>query len=395
MKNNKDNKNTGDLVNPFSPKYPVDPRYFANRDVILTDFVRFLKISASRSPPRPENIAILGNWGIGKTSILRKFQELCNVEEELRVLTGFIPLNNRIGKDWNLFSRGIHKEFRRNYVPSTSMLKLKSVLRELKEELKSWELKYADIPHGAQIGKKTSKQGVELTETLIDLWNRVADSVDICVLMLDDIHLLDPSFFPDLRNMFQDLVFHNTNIMLLITGPEFVFEQKDIAEPFRRFFDIYTLYPFDYKSAKLAIEKPIKMENLSIEVDEKVIKRIYEITLGHPYFIAFMMRELVDFRRKGRIDIKFLESVYKRILDRVENVKFKADINELTEQQKDALLKIAMSKSDVVSPSEINVEPVYLQRLHRDKNLLIKEGRGKYRIYHPLFREYLRKNGEE
>ncbi|MBU1868715.1 ATP-binding protein, partial [Patescibacteria group bacterium] len=63
-------------MNPFSPRHPASPQYFVNRKVILQRFESQLLTSAKTRPPKPDNVAILGEWGIGKTSVLQKLEEL-------------------------------------------------------------------------------------------------------------------------------------------------------------------------------------------------------------------------------------------------------------------------------------------------------------------------------
>jgi len=58
------------MINPFSPKHPADPKYFVDRVEIIDAFERSLKRSAGTRPPKPDNIAVLGNWGSGKRQFL-------------------------------------------------------------------------------------------------------------------------------------------------------------------------------------------------------------------------------------------------------------------------------------------------------------------------------------
>ena len=64
------------IINPYDPKQPIDPTYFVNREEILESFNRSIKRSAKSVPKKPDNIAVLGGWGIGKTSVLKKFESL-------------------------------------------------------------------------------------------------------------------------------------------------------------------------------------------------------------------------------------------------------------------------------------------------------------------------------
>jgi Cdc6-like AAA superfamily ATPase len=76
VKNNNHNKNNKILPNPFSPQYPADPKYFADRNEHLDYFTKAIANSAKIRPPAPSNFMILGDWGMGKTSLLYKMKEV-------------------------------------------------------------------------------------------------------------------------------------------------------------------------------------------------------------------------------------------------------------------------------------------------------------------------------
>ena len=63
--------------NPFKPGKPVDPEYFGGREKELETFRQYLRYSIEGNP---HNLAILGERGIGKSSLLRKFQQIASDE---------------------------------------------------------------------------------------------------------------------------------------------------------------------------------------------------------------------------------------------------------------------------------------------------------------------------
>ena len=62
-----------------------------------------------------------------------------------------------------------------------------------------------------------------------------------------------------------------------------------------------------------------------------------------------------------------------------------------SEKEREILLKIAKTTQQSFTPSNIKIQNVrkYLKIL-TEKELLLQLDRGKYSLYHPLFREYLK-----
>ena len=57
------------MLNPYITEYPTTPEIFAGRKREINIFHNSLKYTIKSQPPSPKNIAIVGDWGVGKTSI--------------------------------------------------------------------------------------------------------------------------------------------------------------------------------------------------------------------------------------------------------------------------------------------------------------------------------------
>ena len=61
------------IKNPYNPGIPVNPRYYANQNVLLSTFrVNVNAVTKSEGITQPINLAIIGPWGMGKSSTLGK-----------------------------------------------------------------------------------------------------------------------------------------------------------------------------------------------------------------------------------------------------------------------------------------------------------------------------------
>ena len=80
------------MDNPFSPSFPVNPAYFVNRKEAMESFETAIARSHKGGIPTPDNIAILGKWGVGKSSLLRKFEAAAMAKTDKRYFSTIVEL---------------------------------------------------------------------------------------------------------------------------------------------------------------------------------------------------------------------------------------------------------------------------------------------------------------
>lgn len=377
-------------TNPFSSKHPASPKHFADREDLLGHFRRSIIKGAKARPPKPNNIAILGDWGTGKTSALLKLKDMVlrEFKEKVKVLLVPIMLKPASCASIDDFSETIVYKTKSSYEINDS-----SIVGKIRGIMGEWEVSTIQIPL-IKIEKR-KKAKIDLTKSLRDLWNSLENRVDMAILMLDDLHYLlwgYPDGLFDLRNTFQELAAGGCNYMIIVTSPKILYKEVgDVAEPLTRFFDPFYLDYFTIEGTREAILKPIEVEGIPIKVKNEVIEKIHSITLGHPYFITFMMEVLLDEVEKKTIDARVFDELYPKIIGRVSEAKFRADFEKASDKEKEVLFKVSESKKELVRPSEIDKKYHPAGTFSRlvNKGLLIKEGRGQYKLYHPLFREFL------
>jgi hypothetical protein len=76
---------------------------------------------------------------------------------------------------------------------------------------------------------------------------------------------------------------------------------------------------------------------------------------------------------------------------RLEREKFQADLAQLSEKDIALLRALAAAGEHELTPAPFarNFQYEFFRRL-TERGLLIREGRGRYKLYHPLFRAFLR-----
>lgn len=397
-KNNNHNENNRNPVNPFSPQYPASPEYFADRKEAIAYFTKTITSSAKLRPPAPSNFIILGEWGVGKTSLLYKFKEI--VLSELPRVKSFcfhFALDPTCCRNWDVFSSTLLNRLKQNYEASAGLKE------KLRSELSKWKIAFSIPPVSIQREKK--EEIPFLTDSLESLWKKHLEpsGVDICLLFLDDAHYFlvadQPDAYFTLRNNFQELARRGCNFALILTGPKLLFEEiVDLAEPFTRFFHPFYLESFELEGTREAILKRIKATKLKLRVSDDVISSIHEKTDGHPYFVMFTMYELVNVARaKERIMREDFVRYWPSIVATLENSVFRGRLAKVSEKEREVLIRISMRDELSVSPSMIKSvkgAPEFLSRLEQ-KGLLLRKERGQYQIFHPLFKDYLKKTGRK
>ena len=140
-----------------------------------------------------------------------------------------------------------------------------------------------------------------------------------------------------------------------MTGPKLLFKEvTDIAEPFTRFFHQFALEPFALEGTQEAINKRILAGKLNLELSKEVTSIIYEKSNGHPYFVMFIMYELLNrVGNKKHISLKEFDDSWPCIVTLLERNVFVNRLGEVSDKEKEVLLQIAQLNNDQFSPSDI------------------------------------------
>jgi len=275
-----------------------------------------------------------------------------------------------------------------------------SISAKTREEIFSWKVKQLQF---LGIKLEREKKGYYTTPTsllrksLIDLWNDYMkkEDIKIVLLMFDDLHYLVNAVkgaVYDLRAVFQYIPKYDCNYQLIITGYKTLFSDiRGLAEPLTRFFESIYLEPFELEDTMSAILVPLRKEKIPVSIGDDVIETIYNKTGGHPYFISFIMRDLIDMKKDGSITGEYFNTAYHKISEHMISERFDRDYGSASEKERNLLIKIAEVDNEIVKPADIKkrFNFSFWDRLCQ-KNLLIKVDRGKYMLYHPLFKEFLR-----
>ena len=380
------------MVNPFNPYYPAEAAFFANRRREQEWFRRGLLPSLRPESAGPWNAAILGPWGIGKSSLVRRLRELAR---ETEVPPGVVVVGCTTGY-------GSLLGFTRSLIGSMKeeMLSLSDWSEAVRTELERWSVQI-QLPGVAlrrgqrQTPEEAANVAELLRSTLRRYWEQILEPAGKTLLfVLDDADLLqvmDPNALMILRAVFQDLHMYRARYGLVITGPSNLFgEVREVAEPVTRFFEHLPLREFDLGDTADAVRHPLQQVHAPIRVSDEAVGWVWEQSHGHPYFVAFIMRDVVDEAMKqkwDRIDVEHLQKCSPYVSAHLETEKFLAEWTYATPAERQILQALATGKHIGEGKSAL------MSRLVR-KNLIYRIERGQYAIYHPLFAEFVRNQVE-
>ncbi len=101
---------------------------------------------------------------------------------------------------------------------------------------------------------------------------------------------------------------------------------------------------------------------------------------------------MLNQKQEGKLSAKEFAELYPDLVDHFARIKFNDDYARATDAEKEVLRKLAASNKQEVAPNDIGgaAATKLLERLV-GKELVLKIARGKYSVYNPLFKEYLRR----
>jgi len=379
--------------NLFAPNFPARPNAFVGREIEINRFKRIMEEGITSE--RTNSIALLGEWGAGKSSLLIKYYDILekNYKESIPILfsvTGDIV-------NYEIFAQALLDKFHRN------LLNKKNLKEKIKEEIKNWRVQRIGVSSFLSIERKEEKYFLTSGNSLLrhnfeESWNKFfkPGGIKQVIFLLDDLHNMDKTSNGTvlaLRDLFQLLPVEGYNYSVIFTAKTDYFSGvRQLAEPAVRFYEKFYLEYFSLEETINFIRKTIELSNLNMEVEETVIEHMYKLTLGHPYFLSFIGKYLVELSKEKIITQEYFEKLWPEIFNHLEREKFNDDIARVRGKELKLLLDMAGVDKEHVQVSELRKKyaTIYITRL-KEKNLIKRMDRGEYRIYHPLFKEFLRK----
>ena len=370
--------------NPFRKRTGILPSYFTGRENELNELK---KIYNSTKMGVPGHLILYGPKGIGKTSLLLKFQErITNLDGVYSVR---IPLIE--GNFEDIYSLIIEK--------CSDTLDIN--IGHFWEKISSLGINIPFIG-GVSVSREIPKTSpaVAFEKILNVIYDELGADNPVLILLFDDLQRImgndeTMKILSILQNALVELNLKGKNIMFVATGSEDIFNKiQDKLDSAVRIFEPYLIGPLSYGEVCDAINIPAEEQNVAFE--ENVLKEIYELSNGIPYYMQILAYSCFEESNDdNEVTMDEFEKASMYALNILAQREFKSLFSKSTTEERKILCLMAESDETILSYSYIkenanlNSEPSALLKNLVNKNMIIKPSRGKYKLKNNLFKLYL------
>ena len=375
--------------NPFNPQQPAKPHFFVGREQERKSFETFLLQTIHSSPM---NLAITGDRGMGKTSILRKFEEIAKENNCLTIrLSDYEGNINDVIEFSDFLVTNIQTELISRDLLSRSLENISKFVSSLKPEFSIGDVSIS-------LEKKQIVQEL-LRKRLLDIWDNVSTKYTSIIILFDEAESLEKlGVLTFLREVFQR-VQEKANYMVVLAG-KFNFSERmsESFSPLNRFFPVERLRKLD----KLNVAKYIRnqLSETDITINEEAINIIFNKTEGHPYVLVQSCFIIFDsmLENEFEINVPLVNRTLQKVKGKLTQDFFLPMFHPLRPKAKKILCQIARNSQGLKfsfdearkwNKIRANELSPYLGELIA-KGVINKPRRSEYEIFHTLFKEFLK-----
>jgi hypothetical protein len=383
--------------NPFTPMTGVEPTVFGGRTSELEFFEQ--RLHRALNTKFCEHFLVLGDWGIGKSTLLREYKKVCQSRGHI---ASVIPLE--------AFQSGTPLiEAARSIV--------EGVLRDLPYPVDKFKkvtnffdsLGISILGTGLQLKRDTTKKDLStqafLHDTLVNLWQDLEDRTGVLVILLDDLDnfMAVSEIIMTLRQTLSMETVKKTKILIGIastTATWLELTSTSRHHPLARYFmSRVELGPLSEDELRNTIVK--SLAGTAVSFSPEVMNMVFEYTEGHPYEMQVLCYHLFDNQMSRRVDANVWDKALQATLDKLGMAVFDHWYEQASSEEAKVLCIIANADLPIsvkeiqhvaqTGQAKISMGNIskYLQRL-LEKKLIIKSTRGFYTVADKMFRAYLR-----
>lgn len=383
--------------NPFTPMSGLEPTVFGGRKEELEFFEQ--KLNRTLHTRFCEHFLVLGNWGIGKSTLLKEYKKVC---QSRGYLVSIVPLES--------FQNG-------SGLPEVARSIVEGILRGLPYPIDKFKkvtnyfdsIGFSLLGSGLQFSRDTTKKEISpqafLYDSLLNIWEDLKDKTEVLIILLDDLENLMPvsEIVMTLKQtLSMDLIARGKILVGITSTPSYWLELTALKKhhPLSRYFlSRVELKPLKENELKETILKSLL--GTGVLFTPGIINRVFEYTRGHPFEMQVLCNHLFNNQLSRRVDDEVWDKALQTALRDMGVAVFDNWFTHASEEEAKVLRLIAKEESFVsvqriqylAKARKIKIAPKsitkYLQRLV-EKELIIKSSRGLYTIPDFIFRTYIR-----
>jgi len=367
---------------------------FLGREKELATFAKHLESTKAK---RYDHFVVVGGWGTGKTTLLKEFRKMAHAQ---RVLTSFVSVHEFTGGE--LLAPVVHLL---THIPRNLPIKFER-LKRFSKYLQGVGITLPVIGGGIEISEKKKYEGDPqglLLQGLLELWQELKQQTDALVVCLDDVQHYDAvgQFLSVLKNVLSDDdISKKTGYLFVLAATEegwarFLKKYHPIG---RYFVPILRVHLLSKEQTLHIVDETLKGSR--VVFTGQVKEAVFDYTEGHPFQLQILCTYLFENQIKGKVDQEQLDAALAQTLDELGPILLDP-LFELASEQEKVILQAISTSYRIYSFDEIirairrdgvraskGALSTMLSRLS-EKGLLIKVGRGQYRVINRLFNEFL------
>ncbi len=309
--------------NPFTPQSGWEPKIFGGRSRELEIFKSNLDDALNA---RPSHLMVLGEWGAGKTSLLKQFRR---ISQENGFPAAFCGISKFTEKNKALDAIHLIAEEMVMGFPKTDAVE-KNLLELFSKR------------------KSLSNAQVQFTKFLLELWKAL--DTKLAVVLLDDIqNLTEVSNTIDILRavLSSEEVIKETRFLFILSSTPLGWASFiDKHDPVGRFFR-KRLNAENLKENEVMATIDMTLKGTGVVFEEGIRKNIFEYTGGHPYEVQLLASHLYDSQIEGRVKTVSWDNALNNTLKELGRDYFNFLLSKASDREKDLLKILAEEKKPI------------------------------------------------
>ena len=371
------------MDNPFTTAVGGMPPRFAGRQNEKHSFSMSLKSLAQGTP---RNLAFVGDYGTGKTVMLKEFSSMA---KDVFFITFPCYQFENYDQFFDFLMNRINRKIRES--------KSEKILNLFKDNIKSFSIPIV----GGGIEFKESDQAFDPMNRIIDLFESAYKAVDQpTILFFDDFqyYLKTIGQSEVIKQAFTVLTQeHGYDIMLTICGDLTTFEGvQELHEPIARFFEPMRIDPLSRDEINDAINTPLEL--YGYRFTDEAIDMTHKFSQGRAYYVQLCAYYGLNQAHNRQITSEDVSTGMQSVLNRLAIERFDNVYNSVSPDQQTVLQVMACRDGPLLHKEIINESESHgiaessakmsISRLH-GSDILVKLG-NKYQIREKMFEEYVK-----